>query len=133
MNQTHVFLFLHPSSFRLHPFDNEEANVSKNNPTKANGRRYSPAEHAKALSIILREEFDVPFLFQDAKTGATVGQADPAQEGLNAAAVAKLAASGLAHVTRQEDGYHLAIPLYSSSKPILVGTAVLVALARSGI
>src|SRR5262249_46314472 len=130
MDQTHVFVFFHPSSIRLHPFENEEANMSKNNPTKANGRCYSPAEHAKALSIILCEEFDVPFLFQDAKTGATVGQADPAQKGLDAAEVAKLAATGQARVTRQEGGYHLAIPLYSSSKPILVGTAVVVVLAR---
>ena len=38
-------------------------------PGAPNGRCYSLADHAGALAVILGEEFDAPFLFQDARTG----------------------------------------------------------------
>src|SRR5262249_41616193 len=80
---------------------------------------------------ILREEFDVPFLFQDAGTGDLVGEVRPSQEALDPAEVASLAGGGQVRVTKEKEGYRLAIPLYSSGKPILVGTGVLPSLSRT--
>ena len=41
--------------------------------TTHSGRRYSLANQAKALAVILREEFDVAFVCYDATTGVRVG------------------------------------------------------------
>jgi HD-GYP domain-containing protein (c-di-GMP phosphodiesterase class II) len=93
-----------------------------------------PADHAKALAVILREEFDEPFLFQDVKTGAVVhGEEGRPQDGLEPAQVAKLAAGGRACVTPlASGGYQVALPLYGSGQTILVATATLPPLSRPG-
>ena len=51
----------------------------KEHPIKADTRRYSLADQAKALALILREEFGVPFAFYDATTGEAVWGRDSGQ------------------------------------------------------
>jgi HD-GYP domain-containing protein (c-di-GMP phosphodiesterase class II) len=116
--------------------------MTKTHPAKGTGRSYSPADHAKALAVILQEEFDALFLFQDAKTGAVVefppaglpacgqGEGMP-QKRLGSADIAALAAGGRVQVmTLEGSRYRVALPLYSCGQPILVATAVLAPLAR---
>jgi HD-GYP domain-containing protein (c-di-GMP phosphodiesterase class II) len=87
-------------------------------------------QHAKALALILREEFDEPFLFQDARSGAVVLAADGRALALPAAEVTEVAAAGQARVQALPDGgYRVSLPLYASRQPILVGSARLGGLA----
>ncbi len=51
----------------------------KEHPIKADTRRYSLADQAKALALILREEFGAPFAFYDATTGEAVWGHDSRQ------------------------------------------------------
>src|SRR5438093_757645 len=101
------------------------------------GRRYSLAHQAKALAVILREEFDVAFVCYDATTGMRVGFPDGPQAAdtwvaLEAAAVTELGAAGQARVTPLPcNRYQLAIPLYESGKVILIAVAAIPALAPS--
>ena len=47
-------------------------------------RAFSPLEQAKALAVVLREEFGVPFAFYNAANGAEIRdeeQTDGAQDG----------------------------------------------------
>src|SRR5262245_28148167 len=89
-------------------------------------------QHAKALGVILAEEFGEPASFQDARTGALLGcspvetlpHARPPPEAV------ELAAGGQARVTTLPDGaYRVSLPLYAAGQPILVGTLTLRATA----
>jgi HD-GYP domain-containing protein (c-di-GMP phosphodiesterase class II) len=111
-------------------------------------RRFSLANQAKALAVILREEFDVAFTCYDASTGVRVGLSDTpvSEKGASpleeketgpffgdASTVIELAADGKCRVTPLAHGrYQLAIPLYESGKAVLVAMAAIPALVASG-
>src|SRR5712692_2541093 len=102
------------------------------------GRRYSLANKAKALAVILREEFDVAFVSYDALTGVRIGSSETQQcndtwVALEASTVTELAAAGRAHVTLLPyNRYELAIPLHEGGKVILVAVAAIAALVPPG-
>jgi HD-GYP domain-containing protein (c-di-GMP phosphodiesterase class II) len=106
--------------------------------TAHSGRRLSLANQAKALTVILREEFDVAFVCYDAATGVRIGFPDTPEIGdtwvaLDAATVIELAAGGRARVTPLAYGrFQLAIPIYEYGKPVLVAIAAVPALAPTG-
>lgn len=104
----------------------------------SSGRRFSLANHAKALAVILREEFDVAFIFYDAVTGLRVGFPDGPESNdtwvaLEAGTVNDLVAEGRARVTPLAySRYQLAVPLYESGKAALLAVAAVPALAPTG-
>jgi HD-GYP domain-containing protein (c-di-GMP phosphodiesterase class II) len=107
--------------------------------TTHNGRRHSLMNKAKALAVILREEFDTVFICYDAATGRRIGSSDAQQNtsdtwvALEATTVAELAAAGRAHVALLPyNRYELAIPLYEGGQVILVAVATLGALLPPG-
>lgn len=108
---------------------------SSNTKDAKDKRRHTQTDQAKALSLILREEFGVPFVFYDALTGEEVWgprSRDPGQTivELTPAAAATLAAEGRAVVTWLPEGrYLLAMLLYESGKPILVAAGTVPSLA----
>jgi hypothetical protein len=90
-------------------------------------------DQARALAVILQEEFGTDFYFFDAANGEAVswrpGEANPVPPPLDLAAVA---ADGRARVLpRPEGGYHVALLLHQAGRPVLVATAVLDGLART--
>jgi HD-GYP domain-containing protein (c-di-GMP phosphodiesterase class II) len=95
------------------------------------GRRFAPADQARALALVLREEFGVPFAFYDASSGEPI----PGHEGDGAAPltlpeVLRLAADGQAVVTpREQGGYQLALPLHGGGRTTLVASAALTGFA----
>jgi HD-GYP domain-containing protein (c-di-GMP phosphodiesterase class II) len=101
-------------------------------------RRYSLANQAKALAVILREEFDVAFDCYDASSGARIGSPDTPEIGdtllaMDAATISSLAAEGKARVTPLAHGrYQIVIPLYESGKAVLVAIAAIPALVAGG-
>jgi HD-GYP domain-containing protein (c-di-GMP phosphodiesterase class II) len=109
--------------------------------TKNTPRRYSLLDQAKAVSVILRKEFEVPFFFYDALTGAKV-YSDPEQLidpalaphlDLEAHDVLSLAAGGSVSVRPlPDDFYQLALQHYEGKHSRLVGVGAVAALARKG-
>ena len=100
----------------------------KTHPAKPQGRG-TLEQHARALAVILHEEFDEPALFQEVRSGAVVVHAD-ALEPLDPREVAELATSGRARVQAlAHGGYRASLPLYASGQVVLVGTVSLAALA----
>jgi hypothetical protein len=97
-------------------------------------RQYTPAEQAKALAVVLREEFGVAFRFHDAVDGGSI----PSEDGTVPAAlaperVAEVAAGGQAEVTPLAcGGYRLALPVSHAGRPVLVAVGELAALAAAG-
>jgi HD-GYP domain-containing protein (c-di-GMP phosphodiesterase class II) len=93
---------------------------------KTGERRVALAERAKALAIVLREEFGISFTFHDAADGSLLPDSDPhthdpLSSPLDAATVREMAEDGRAHVSRLADGrYRLGLLLYDAQKPILV-------------
>lgn len=88
-------------------------------------------QHSRAVALILHEEFDTPFVFQDAKTGAVLPgpEAGESTVPLDAAEVLELARNGQAQVVAlPAGGYRVSIPLYSAGHPLLVGVGVLASL-----
>jgi HD-GYP domain-containing protein (c-di-GMP phosphodiesterase class II) len=109
--------------------------------TKDIPRRYSLLDQAKAVSVILRKEFESPFLFYDALTGAKVyadseQTIDPALAphlDLEAHDVLSLAAAGPVSVRPlPNDVYQLALLHYEGKHARLVGVGAVAALARKG-
>src|SRR5437762_2851583 len=93
------------------------------------------ADKARALAVILREEFGVPFICCDA-TGAPLDAPDavelPAAE-LTPEAVARLTAEGRVQVTLLPDRrYRLALVLAESGQATLMAMGVVAALAPAG-
>jgi HD-GYP domain-containing protein (c-di-GMP phosphodiesterase class II) len=94
-------------------------------------KRTSVQEHARALAVVLREEFGVPFVFYDITTGECVYGLDPEsneplQATLDAATVLERVAEGRARVRPLPDGrYQLDLLLYRAQKPVSLATAVL--------
>jgi HD-GYP domain-containing protein (c-di-GMP phosphodiesterase class II) len=96
---------------------------------KPEGRRFSIEEQAKALVVILSEEFGEPFTFFNAQTGAEIRTADADAPGasrtlgprLDLATIHQLATDGRARVTAMSGGrFQLALLLYEERKPVLV-------------
>src|SRR5476651_1362164 len=92
---------------------------------RGSARTFSPLEQGKALGVILREEFGVPFAFYDARTGAEILQdeeplglndaGEPAAPALDDATVRQLALDGRARVLATSDGgYQVALLLYEA-------------------
>jgi len=110
----------------------------KEKPVKPSVRHHSAADQAKALAIILREEFGVPFAFYDSATGAAVWGRDRQERPgssveLPPDVVAALAADGRVQATRLGDGrYRLTLLLYETGKPILVAAGVIPAMVAAG-
>lgn len=100
--------------------------------------RYSQADQAKALAVVLREEFGVAFTLYDAGTGDLVWKAEeaagqPAGGLLDPPTVRHLAAEGRARVTpRPQCNYQLALLLYTERKPAFVAAGVLLAVGATG-
>jgi hypothetical protein len=94
-------------------------------------RKYSPADQAKALALVLREEFGVAFRFHDAADGGPLpsGDEDPPAPSLAPELVVEVAAGGRAEVTALPPGaFRIALPLSQAGRPVLVAVAVLPAL-----
>jgi HD-GYP domain-containing protein (c-di-GMP phosphodiesterase class II) len=92
-------------------------------PPRPAGRRFPLLDQARAWSVILTEEFGVPFAFYAAADGAVpVWVADGAPAGGPAAGtVERLLADGQARVLPLDDGrYQLALLLYEAGRPALV-------------
>src|SRR5262245_55014455 len=115
--------------------------ILKDSATKSGTRRFSLGDQARALTLVLRDEFGVSFEFYDSATGSPVAvreedggerEAGPAGPFLSPAAVAEIAADGRARVTPvAEDRYQLVLLLHESGKPVLVAVGELVGLAQT--
>jgi HD-GYP domain-containing protein (c-di-GMP phosphodiesterase class II) len=98
----------------------------------------SAGQFARALGVVLREEFDVPFTFFDAGSGGLVSSPSAETAALalldvDAEIVHASAADGRARVTRLADGhYRLLLTLCQNGRPILVGAARFAALVAAG-
>jgi putative nucleotidyltransferase with HDIG domain len=100
------------------------------------GRHRSLEDQARALAVVLREEFGAPFTFYDVTTGAPVrtGLEGPEADlqGMGSAGLERLAASGRAQVTPLSGGrYRLALLLHQAGRPAVVALGTVGALARS--
>ncbi len=97
---------------------------------KTEEHRFSRTDQARALAVVLRQEFGVPFAFYDAETGEPVWQADdlarpPAEVFLEPAEVLQLVRDGRARVTLSpERRYQVALLLYSARQPAFLAAGV---------
>ena len=96
---------------------------------------YSPQAQAKALAIILREEFGTPLAFYEAETGGLVwfddveGLRDQVQE-LPSEEVQALCREGRARVGPWQRGrFQFALPLWEGGRTVLVAAGALPSLA----
>src|SRR5690349_19678938 len=90
----------------------------KESPSRPAGRRFSLLDQARAWSVILTEEFGVPFAFYP-PDGA--GEPVWAAEGAPSDPPGRLSASGPARVLALDGGrYQLALLLYDAGRPALV-------------
>jgi putative nucleotidyltransferase with HDIG domain len=100
-------------------------------------RRFSLADQATALAIILKKEFGVPFAFYDAVKGQRVATKDQDQHGDPAVAldpdtVLSFAREGSATANLQPNGrFRLALPIYESGQTVLVASGELRALSHN--
>jgi HD-GYP domain-containing protein (c-di-GMP phosphodiesterase class II) len=109
----------------------------KDGPARPSGRRFSAADQAKALAVVLHEEFGVPFVFYHAPVGQVsnlpvpLGRLEPcptapdgdARQPLAAEVAAQVAANGRVRVLPlADDRSQLVLPLYEAGRPILVAT-----------
>jgi HD-GYP domain-containing protein (c-di-GMP phosphodiesterase class II) len=122
---------------------------------KSTPRRFTTAEQANALSVILRKEFGIPFVFYHATTGQSVhdhpmragdcglrnGADHPpvairspqlALAALPPEEVVRLASDTQPEVTVLADGrYQLTMVFYDGSKPLVVAAGLFVGLAKT--
>jgi hypothetical protein len=108
---------------------------------KPESRRRSLEDQARALALVLREEFGAPFTLFDIRTGAEVraapenGRDDPdvvLGSRLELAAVKQLAVDGRARVMPLPGGrYQIALLLYEAHRPSLVAAGEVPGLART--
>jgi HD superfamily phosphodiesterase len=121
----------------------------KNRPAAQAERNHALVTKAKALAVVLPEEFGVPFVFYEASTGEFVtrseapnlkpgsawGQVAPETQwpdDLAPAAVKSLATDGRSGVVALADGrYQVAVVVHEGKQPLLVGAAVMSALATT--
>jgi HD-GYP domain-containing protein (c-di-GMP phosphodiesterase class II) len=100
------------------------------------GWRYSLADQARALALVFREEFGVPFTYYDAVRGELVRDREPQEPRhpaaeLTVATVRRLAAGERPNVTPLGGCYLLTLPIYEADQPILIAVGVLGAMARA--
>ncbi len=102
----------------------------------ASAERTTPLAHkAKALAVVLPEEFGVPFVFYEAARGIEVLRPDESDrralpDDLAPEAVTRLAVEGCGGATLLGDGrFQVAVVLFEAGRPVLVGVGVLPALA----
>jgi hypothetical protein len=110
---------------------------------KPGARRSRPEDQARALAVVLSEEFGGPFDFFDVQTGAAVDGTEVDRDGphgpgrahgtrLDPAAVHQLASDGRARVAPLPGGrYQLGLLLYEARKPILVAAGEIPGLAKT--
>jgi hypothetical protein len=95
-------------------------------------RQYTAAEQAKALAVVLQEEFGVAFRFHDPADGSPIacGEGGAAPPDLAPGRVVAIAADRRADVAALPDGrYRLALPLSHAGRPVLVAVGELAAVA----
>jgi HD-GYP domain-containing protein (c-di-GMP phosphodiesterase class II) len=98
-------------------------------------RQYTPADQAKALAVVLREEFGIAFRFHDAADGSPVpcGEEGAPPHGLAPEYAVEIATGGRADVAALGSGiYRLALPVSHAGRPVLVAVGELPALAGAG-
>jgi HD-GYP domain-containing protein (c-di-GMP phosphodiesterase class II) len=108
---------------------------------KPESRRRSLEEQARALALVLREEFGVPFTLFDVRTGAEVrtareaGRDDPdvvLGSRMELPAVKQLAIEGRARAMPLPGGrYQVALLLYEANRPSLMAAGEVSGLART--
>jgi HD-GYP domain-containing protein (c-di-GMP phosphodiesterase class II) len=102
-------------------------------------RRGSLEEQAKALAVVLQEEFGTPFVFYDAQTAEMVGEPPAPSDArplvrLDPASVFSLAAEGRPRVAATGNGlYQLELPITDGRQPLLIAVGFLSALARTDV
>lgn len=96
-------------------------------------RTCSLRDQARALALILRDEFSVPFAFFDITTGEPVRWGQEAVEvPLDVSLLGEVAAEGRARVVPlSEERYLVALLLYEAGKAVLVAAGELTGLART--
>jgi HD-GYP domain-containing protein (c-di-GMP phosphodiesterase class II) len=105
------------------------------NPVLKDSPRSTIGTRAKAMAVVLSEEFRVPFRLYDAADGRSVSQGDsdlgmPADLALSSEAIREIAQKGQTEVRWLGDGkYLLALVFFENSLPSLVGIGVLAELA----
>jgi HD-GYP domain-containing protein (c-di-GMP phosphodiesterase class II) len=105
---------------------------------KTDTQRFSPTDQARALAVVLREEFGVPFTVYDAESTEPISGVDEqlgqsAETALDPADVRRLAAEGQGRVRRlPEQRFQLALLLYSARKPAFVAAATMPGAVAAG-
>ena len=96
-------------------------------------KKHTADDHARALGIILRDEFDVAFAFQDAATGTRVSSNDvDIANFLDKQEVSEVAAQGVVVARHGTGSFRISIPIYISGQAAMVATGLLPAVARIG-
>jgi hypothetical protein len=97
-------------------------------------RQYTPADRAKALAVVLREEFGVPFRFHGTDGGPVpTGEGEAPAGGPGPECVAAIAAGGRAEVTALPGGtFRVALPFAHAGRPVLVAVGELAGVAAAG-
>ncbi|HEV3081039.1 MAG TPA: HD-GYP domain-containing protein [Gemmataceae bacterium] len=94
---------------------------------RLDNKRSNVTDQAKALAVVLREEFGVPFVFYDAKSGTRIRDLEANEPGgaiLDVSKVLELAADGRARVTPLSSScYQLSLLIYRAQKPVLLAAA----------
>ncbi len=112
--------------------------MSKNRGTSTADRVAHLTAKARALAVVLPEEFGTPFVFYEASRGEEVLRPEHADkrtlpDALAPDAVMRLTEEGRGSVVLQADGrFQLTIVLFEAGKPLLVGVGLLSALAPAG-
>jgi HD-GYP domain-containing protein (c-di-GMP phosphodiesterase class II) len=110
--------------------------VPQDQENRSREQRFSVADHAHALAVVLQEEFGVPFAFFNSVSGEPVRDEDPKSKQsacitLQPAEVLKLTAEGRARVAPLDRArYQLSLLLYRVQEPILLAVAETAALAE---
>jgi putative nucleotidyltransferase with HDIG domain len=100
-------------------------------------RRFSVADQAAALAIILKKEFGAPFAFYDSQTGVRVRPKDQHEvivlkKELAPGEVAEIGKNGAAAVTMLDNGrFRVILVLHHLGKPVLVAAGEMAHISRT--
>ena len=91
-------------------------------------------DQARALAVVLGDEFGTPFVFHDCETGIVTESereaSGHAPQPLDATLMAELLRDGRARALRLPEGsFRLLLPIWDSCRPVLIAEALLPALA----
>jgi hypothetical protein len=101
-------------------------------------KSFSPEARARALAVILSEEFKVPFAFYEADGGREIfrpeaAEGPPRGPRLGPEVVTRLAQEGRPVVTGPTEGcYQLALVVFEADRAVLVAAATLPGLGAAG-